>query len=1472
MTYPIINRPIYNNNNYKNNIYNNNNNFRNYNNFIINTNNNNNFIINTNNNNNNNNNNNYNNINSKQLPIYKVKDQIINTINNNRVTIITGNTGCGKTTQVPQIIYHFNKSRNIPVKILITQPRRIAVLNIAERLCEEMNTKKGDLVGYHYALSEVYYSENTNILIETTGIFLEELIHNGEHLDSYTHIILDEVHERDQHIDLVLLLVKLHIKRNPKVKLILMSATISSLEYSNYFSESSINELNENEFCIPRENIENIKIKKETEIKKENNNNLNWTNSPDKIDILFEADREYYEDKKDKYKPRFNEIEDIDWDNEIQQNIEYTKKINVLKKQVDSAPIITIPSYPYECYEYFADEIVRQILLDIKERNQINTDNFYHSYHNFMFQPKYNSPEVYRFMMEICYKLIEWIHKGIIKGRNSSGGGDTPDDAILIFLPGAAQIHQVKNFITNSMVKSIWDNYFLPIILHSEVDESEQKKVFEPSGNKRKIIFATNIAESSITIDNITYVIDFCLTKHLQYMYYCDREMLITKWACKASLNQRKGRAGRTRIGYVFRLIPKCFYDSLEENFSPEICRVKLDQVILRLKLYEDKNNFFQKNNDITLEPKLALQKLMDPPRMIRIVSSIISLKFNGALELGPQFVERDKIVCGDLTELGKIYAELPCSIIYSKLIMMTYAIGMLDIGIVIGSIFHVDKKIFVKTTNIKSIKSCLNFYKSLEFFSDGTNCDIIISYNAYREWFNNFGIKLIRNIKQKKLYKLTNKDKRDEEKFCERHQLNGGVLREILKNISDIKLRLIKLNVYTKNEINEENLEIPSKLRKIPNYDILKYILYGAFYKNLFIAEYENPHELNQSFFKQGENINPNEVLRFPINNDNNISEGLYKSIFINEGLFSTKSCNLCTPIKTAQGTRQLLVHYKNMQETKLILRVFKFLNLNPLGGYYYQSNYNKEKIFIEKPECSSLLKYRHYFKERQEIYLDPGSINYMNIEPRDKERQKMVFFCDSFFQNNCKLRTCFSSLLPKKPMIADFMYLIFAPCVTFISNKAKDRYIGYKVGEHNYIFKYSFSGYDICEINIIRGMLSKQIEVDRGDIQVNNYNEGVYKKIENLLNKDRFKTFDNVIWDNLIENYKPSLQIVDYMRNYHSLKKIIKTKFQPQYFEDPSIFQTEQESLLINKKINKKNKKNEIHFLPSLKVLDIMEDYRYYTDDVTSLIEIDRKMLLLLRDRYTEEIKNLTEDLSNIEPKLICSKCYDIKKEKIKLGISPLYCKNKDLCPFASLEELKSGLFLITAWPPNFDIIPFTKEKFKTKEEEIREMMGNNYENNINKIHSLLCCKKEQHIIGFTKKPNNSEIKDFYSYCCPSSPILIAFYPTKVVKPFKKEWIKAFKHYNDHLTLHTPLIKNPQYDIGKIYNDNMEIVINEFKKRTRCILCNFFATEEIKGYISDRNMILKELNQKLLDHLKSDEHQLNVHKLYNEDLLAVS
>ena len=251
---------------------------------------------------------------------------------------------------------------------------------------------------------------------------------------------------------------------------------------------------------------------------------------------------------------------------------------------------------------------------------------------------------------------------------------------------------------------------------------------------------------------------------------------------------------------------------------------------------------------------------------------------------------------------------------------------------------------------------------------------------------------------------------------------------------------------------------------------------------------------------------------------------------------------------------------------------------------------------------------------------------------------------------------------------------------------------------------------------------------------------------------------------------------------------------------------------------------------------------------------------------------MEELIKDLSNVEPKLICEKCYEAKNEKIMLGLSPTQYKNNDLCTVNSLQELKSGLFLITEYLYNYELIPYKKEIFESKIDEIKTMMGYNYANNINKVNNIICCKsKHKHIIGFTKRSLDPDKKDNYSYISPSSPVLIAFYPTKVVMPFKKEIFIAFKQYLIHINLRTPLIKNPNYNIAKIYDDNMDSVINEFKRRTKCVLCNFVATDEINGYISDKRMLLQELNQKLLDHLKSAEHILNTQKLFNEDLFAV-
>ena len=170
------------------------------------------------------------------LPIFKYSSEIVQTVEDHQVVIVSGKTGCGKTTQIPKMIYNFNQAIRKPVSILVTQPRRVAALNISKRLSYELDCKVGELVGYHIGMEPVYNSQMTKIFIKTTGIFLEELIHNAEQM-TYTHIILDEVHERDINIDLVLIMIKDLLKKRQNIKLILMSATIKTESFANYFAD-----------------------------------------------------------------------------------------------------------------------------------------------------------------------------------------------------------------------------------------------------------------------------------------------------------------------------------------------------------------------------------------------------------------------------------------------------------------------------------------------------------------------------------------------------------------------------------------------------------------------------------------------------------------------------------------------------------------------------------------------------------------------------------------------------------------------------------------------------------------------------------------------------------------------------------------------------------------------------------------------------------------------------------------------------------------------------------------------------------------------------------------------------------------------------------------------------------------------------------------------------------------------------------
>ena len=175
-----------------------------------------------------------------QLPIFGMKSEILQTINDNQITIVIGETGSGKTTQLTQYLYHhfcivksnFKYSKN--QIIACTQPRRIAAINVAKRVSYEMNCRLGDLVGYAVRFDDTT-SNKTKIKYLTDGLLVRECLVDPL-LSKYSAIFLDEAHERSLNTDVLFGLIKQACSKRPDLKIIVTSATLDADSFSLYFN------------------------------------------------------------------------------------------------------------------------------------------------------------------------------------------------------------------------------------------------------------------------------------------------------------------------------------------------------------------------------------------------------------------------------------------------------------------------------------------------------------------------------------------------------------------------------------------------------------------------------------------------------------------------------------------------------------------------------------------------------------------------------------------------------------------------------------------------------------------------------------------------------------------------------------------------------------------------------------------------------------------------------------------------------------------------------------------------------------------------------------------------------------------------------------------------------------------------------------------------------------------------------------
>ncbi|KAJ4375206.1 putative pre-mRNA-splicing factor ATP-dependent RNA helicase dhx16 [Neocucurbitaria cava] len=246
---------------------------------------------------------------------------------------------------------------------------------------------------------------------------------------------------------------------------------------------------------------------------------------------------------------------------------------------------------------------------------------------------------------------------------------------ILVFLSGEEEILSAMENIESTMKKLRGKAKELIVLpLYSALPPNEQAKVFEPTpSNSRKVILATNIAETSITIDEVKHVIDSGYSKEVTFDPSTGISSLVVSPISRASANQRAGRAGRTSSGFCYRLYTKhAFYNEMSETTEPEIQRIGMDAVVLQLKALQIDN--------------LLEFEFLDPPTPNSIIKSLEGLYALGALDSS-----------GKLTRVGRKMAELPLDIKLSKAILESEKYGCREEILSIVSVLGESASLFMR-------------------------------------------------------------------------------------------------------------------------------------------------------------------------------------------------------------------------------------------------------------------------------------------------------------------------------------------------------------------------------------------------------------------------------------------------------------------------------------------------------------------------------------------------------------------------------------------------------------------------------------------------------------------------------------------------------------------------------------------------------------------------------------------------------
>ncbi|EMS45503.1 ATP-dependent RNA helicase Dhx29 [Triticum urartu] len=392
----------------------------------------------------------------RSLPAQKERQSLLEAISQNQVVVVSGETGCGKTTQLPQYILEseIEAARGATCSIICTQPRRISAISVSERVAAERGEKIGESVGYKVRL-EGMRGRDTRLLFCTTGVLLRRLLVDRS-LKGVTHVIVDEIHERGMNEDFLLIVLKDLLPRRPELRLVLMSATLNAEMFSSYFGGAPMIHIPGFTYPVRSRFLEDI------------------------LEVTGHRLTPY------------NQIDDYG-----QEKSWKMQKQALRKRKSQIASVVE-------------DAVKAADLRDYSPQTRDSLSCW--------------NPD------SIGFNLIENVLCHICQKER--------DGAVLVFMTGWDDINTLKDQLQSNPLLGDPSKVLL-LACHGSMASSEQKLIFDkPEPGVRKIVLATNLAETSITINDVVFVVDCGKAKETSYDALNNTPCLLPTWISKASARQ----------------------------------------------------------------------------------------------------------------------------------------------------------------------------------------------------------------------------------------------------------------------------------------------------------------------------------------------------------------------------------------------------------------------------------------------------------------------------------------------------------------------------------------------------------------------------------------------------------------------------------------------------------------------------------------------------------------------------------------------------------------------------------------------------------------------------------------------------------------------------------------------------------------------------------------------------------------------